>query len=58
MNLHLTQAKWRTGRKVGRTLYAMVADEATDYDILIGVMDTEELAADVVTAHNASRVVP
>jgi hypothetical protein len=33
---------WRVGRKVGRTLY--------EDDELIGVMDTRELAAEVVAA--------
>lgn len=37
-------AEWRTGRKVGRTLYA--GDE------LIGLMDTRELAAEVAAAVN------
>jgi hypothetical protein len=35
-------AEWRTGRKVGRTIYR---DE-----VLVGVMDTPELAAEVVAA--------
>ena len=43
---------WRTGRKVGRTLYAMVGDEPTDHDLLIGMMDTRDLAAAAVDAHN------
>lgn len=37
-------AEWRTGRKVGRTIYR---DE-----VLVGVMDTPELAAEVVAALN------
>lgn len=37
---------WRTGRKVGRTIY--------QGDTLIGLMDTPELAARVVAAVNAS----
>lgn len=36
---------WRTGRKVGRTIY--------NGDTLIGIMDTPELAQQVVTAVNA-----
>jgi hypothetical protein len=35
---------WRTGRKVGRTIYAQTSDEPSDHDTLIGVMDTRKLA--------------
>lgn len=45
--------RWRVGRKVGRTLYAMVGDEPSDDDQLIGMMDTPELARSVVTAREA-----
>ena len=40
-----TPGEWRTGRKVGRTIYAN--------DVLIGVMDRAEDAARVVMACNA-----
>jgi len=40
---------WRVGRKVGRTIYD--AD-----DNLIGMMDTRELAAEVVRCVNVSLV--
>jgi len=43
---------WRVGRKVGRTVYALVDDEPTDHDLLIGVMDTKALAEAAVRAHN------
>lgn len=43
---------WRTGRKVGRTIYALTGPEPSDGDRLIGVMDSAELAADAVAAHN------
>lgn len=43
---------WRTGRKVGRTIYAQHGDEPSDEDQLIGVMDTRALAAEAVDAHN------
>lgn len=46
--------KWRTGRKVGRTLYVVLGEESSDADILIGMMDTAELAEEVVRAHNNS----
>ncbi len=35
---------WRVGRKVGRTVYVD--------DVLVGIMDTPELAAEVVAAMN------
>jgi hypothetical protein len=40
---------WRVGRRVGRTIYAVTG---TGDDVLIGVMDTRELAAAAVAAHN------
>lgn len=45
--------RWRQGRKVGRTIYAMVGRVPHDNDELIGMMDTPELAADAVRSHNA-----
>lgn len=44
--------RWRPGRKVGRTLYAMVGDEPSDDDILIGLVDSSELAAHICRDHN------
>lgn len=44
---------WRTGRSVGRTIYRQAGDEASRRDVLIGLMDTPELAALVVAAVNA-----
>jgi len=49
----LTLLPWRVGRKVGRTIYAVVSDNPSDDDWLIGMMDTWPLAAEVVEAHNA-----
>lgn len=46
------RAFWRTGRAVGRTIYAMRAEVATEMDPLIGVMDTPALAQAAVEAHN------
>lgn len=43
---------WRTGRKVGRTIYIRLGREASDDDVLIGVMDSPEIASDVCLAHN------
>lgn len=45
-------AKWRTGRTVGRTIYAMRGAEASETDALIGMMDTPALAKAAVEAHN------
>ena len=43
---------WRVGRSVGRTVYAVTGPEATKTDVLIGLMDSRALAAEVVDAHN------
>lgn len=43
---------WRTGRKVGRTIYAQVGKKPSDRDVLIGMMDSPLLATAVVVAHN------
>lgn len=45
---------WRTGRKVGRTIYAQVGEQPSDEDVLIGVMDTPRLAEEAANAHNAA----
>lgn len=43
---------WRTGRKVGRTIYVCDDGIADDSDPIIGMMDTPELAEAAVSAHN------
>lgn len=44
---------WRTGTQVGRTLYAMPPGSSYRHgEVLIGLMDTAELAREVVEAHN------
>lgn len=48
----LLSLPWRTGRHVGRTVYAQSGPEASGDDLLIGVMDTPELAAEACGAHN------
>lgn len=45
--------RWRTGRKVGRTIYAQMGPKPSDDDPLIGVMDSPLLAEDAVKNHNA-----
>lgn len=47
------EAPWRTGRRVGRTIYVDDGNpDPNDGSKLIGVMDTPELAAEAVEAHN------
>ena len=48
-----TAVPWRTGRRVGRTIYAQFGDVPGENDPLIGVMDTPELAAEAVDSHNS-----
>jgi hypothetical protein len=48
----VTPAPWRTGRKVGRTIYRQHGTAPSDADTLIGVMDTPEDAQRVVDAIN------
>lgn len=43
---------WRVGRKVGRTIYMVIGDEPSDFDGLIGTMDSRSLATEAVEAHN------
>lgn len=43
---------WRTGRKLGRTLYAQPGPEPDDGDPLLGFMETPDLAARVVAIVN------
>jgi hypothetical protein len=47
--------RWRQGRKVGRTLYAQLGPEPSDNDPLIGVLDTPELAEQVVRDRENAR---
>lgn len=48
----MTAITWRTGRKVGRTIYEQVGIEPSDDDRLIGIMDTPDLARRAVEAVN------
>lgn len=43
---------WRTGRSVGRTIYAQLGEEPSSDDLLIGVMDSPSVASVVVRLHN------
>lgn len=48
----LLTARWRPGRRVARTLYAMVGDTPSDDDVLFGLVDSAELAARICRDHN------
>lgn len=46
---------WRTDMKRGRSIYALVSNNTmkpSEHDPIIGVMETSELAEDVVDTHN------
>lgn len=49
----LASLPWRTGRKLGRTVYARTGGEDWEADTVIGMMDTAELAEEACAAHNA-----
>lgn len=44
--------RWRTGRSLGRTVYAVIGDQAGKGDELLGMMESRELAYYIVTLHN------
>lgn len=48
----LASRPWRQGRRVGRNIYAVVADQPADDDVAVGSMDSEWLAAEAVFRHN------
>lgn len=54
----LTEAEhrfWRTDERMGRTIYALLSNDVvhpSENDPMIGVMETSELAEDVVNTHN------
>jgi ATP-dependent Clp protease ATP-binding subunit ClpC len=48
----LSSLPWRAGTHNGRTLYAVTPDGDHYSDVQIGTMDTFELAAEAVAAHN------
>lgn len=50
----ILSAYWRTGRKVGRTIYAMhERNKPSDDDVFIGVLDYPSAAQAAVSQHNA-----
>lgn len=50
----LVDLPWRVGRSVGRTVYAQVDEDPSKMDLLVGMFDTGELAAEAVRCHNAA----
>lgn len=44
--------KWRVGQSLGRTLYIQNGQWPSKVDQFVGIMDSRELAEDVVTAMN------
>ena len=46
-------ARWRVGRNVARSVWAMRGDEPSEDDELVGTLDTAEDAAREVDKHNA-----
>lgn len=51
----LAAVPWRTGRSLGRTVYARTGGDDRKADTVIGMMDTPELAEEACAAHNALR---
>jgi len=49
-----TTALWRTGRKNPYTIYAQLGAEPSDDDDYLGSLNTPELSAEAVRAHNAA----
>jgi hypothetical protein len=49
----LERSRWRVGGHVGRTIYAQVGTSPDrERDVLIGMLDTRELAWRAVADHN------
>lgn len=49
---------WRTGRRNHRVLYAVLGDEPSDDDVMIGSVDYPEVANLIVMCHNLWRTDP
>lgn len=48
----IMNARWRVGRKLGRTLYAETGGDDRAADTVLGMLDSTELAEHIVTLHN------
>jgi hypothetical protein len=53
VDLDLVRRRWRVGRKIGRTVYAVMGEDPLG-DVPIGMLDSPLLAAAAVEAHNAA----
>ena len=49
----LTELPWRTGRTLGRTMYARTGGEDYKADTAFGMLDTREIADRACADHNA-----
>jgi hypothetical protein len=49
----LTEEQWRTGRTLGRTMYARTGGTGRKADTEFGMLDTREIAARACDDHNA-----
>lgn len=49
---NLIMTPWRTGRSLGRTLYARTGGDDWKADTFLGIMETAELAEAVAEGHN------
>jgi len=52
-SLSLRDYPLRLGRKLGRTLYVGIGGDVRDDDVVIGMVDTPELAQEIMKAVNA-----
>lgn len=53
---HPDRRLWRTDLKLGRNIFALLSNDVSKpspQDPLVGVMETSELAEDVVDTHNS-----
>jgi hypothetical protein len=50
--MYVDRRLWRTGRSLGRTVYAQAGTGAAKGDQLLGLMETPEIADYVVELHN------
>jgi hypothetical protein len=50
--MYVDRRLWRTGRSLGRTIYAQAGTGAAKGDQLLGLMETTEIADYVVELHN------
>lgn len=52
---HALGLPWRTGRKLGRTIYAMVGEEPSDDDVLLGLVEDSAIASHICAVHNGEQ---